>query len=109
MCDFKPGDEVQVIAVGSESGRFIAVGQIHTIREVSPLRDGEGRNYANIHGETVGVKLVGIKAYRPNSVHTDGHFSPSLFRKLQRRDLSAWLETATDFEEPTRAPAVEPA
>ncbi|WBT04839.1 hypothetical protein PFY01_09245 [Brevundimonas vesicularis] len=109
MCDFKPGDEVQVIAVGPKSGRFIAVGQIHTIREVSLLVDGEGQNYANMHGETVGVKLVGIKAWKPNSVHTDGHFSPRLFRKLQRRDLSAWLKTATDFEEPTRAPVVEPA
>ena len=70
MCDFKPGDEVQVIAVGPQSGRFIAVGQINTIREVSPLVDGEGQNYANMHGATVGVKLVGIKAWKPNSFHT---------------------------------------
>ena len=36
-------------------------------------------------------------------------FSSLRFRKVQRRDLSAWLETATDFEEPKRAPVREAA
>lgn len=45
-------------------------------------------------GEVMGVKLAGVVAEKPNSVHKDAHFHPSLFRKVQRRDLSAWLKTA---------------
>ncbi|MFN4296770.1 MAG: hypothetical protein ACK4FB_07990 [Brevundimonas sp.] len=108
-CDFKPGDEVVVVAVGEVSGCFISVGQVHVVREVSLVHDEFGNPIAFDDGEKCGVKLVGIYAQRPGSVHRDGHFHPSYFRKVQRRDLSAWLETATDYEEPKvkRAPVKE--
>lgn len=109
MCDFKPGDEVVVVKTGPQSGLFISVGDIHVIREVSPVHDQDGIPCPWSDGVTLGVKLVGIAAAKPDSVHRDAHFHPMLFRKVQRRDLSAWLETATDFEEPKRAPAKEDA
>jgi|GEM_PF-2350412 len=109
MCDFNPGDEVVVVKVGPQSGLFISVGDTHVIREASLVHDQFGIPCPWGDGEAWGVKLVGIAAVKPNSVHRDAHFHPALFRKVQRRDLSAWLETATDFEEPKRAPAKEDA
>lgn len=109
MCDFKPGDEVEVVKVGPQSGLFISVGQMHVIREVSPTTDQSGTPLPWVDGERMGVKLAGVVAEKPNSVHKDAHFHPSLFRKVQRRDLSAWLETAatdTDrWDKPIKAPA----
>jgi len=32
-------------------------------------------------------------------------YAAALFRKVQRRSISQWLETSTDFEEPKRTPA----
>lgn len=109
MCDFKPGDEVEVVKVGPQSGLFIAVGQQHTIREVSPMIDQYGRPHNWADGEALGVKLVGIKAAKPGSVHTDAHFHPSLFRKVQKRNdrltLEAFFTVPGGFEEPKRTPA----
>lgn len=104
-CDFKPGDEVVVVRVGPVTKLFIAVGEHHVIREVSPLYDQYGQPYTSTQGETVGVKLEGIFAHRPGSVHRDGHFSPRQFRKVQRRDLTEWLATKSTIEEPKRTPA----
>lgn len=94
MCDFKPGDEVEVVKVGPQSGLFISVGQVHVIREVSPQRDQHGAIVSWDDGEVMGVRLVGVVAPKPNSVHKDAHFHPKLFRKVQRRDIGAWLKTA---------------
>lgn len=109
MCDFKPGDEVQVVRVGEQSGLFISVGQIHVIRDVTVQTDQDGNLASWADGETVGVRLVGIVAHKPGSVHRDALFHPALFRKVQRRDLNAWLATTNTIEEPKRTPAKAPA
>lgn len=45
------------------------------------------------------LRLVGVRN-RPGKVWAQG-----LFRKVQRRDLTAWLATENTIEGPTRAPA----
>jgi len=102
MCDFKPGDEV--VCVQDESVHWnissgLTVGAIYTVADVFEDKVGYDQFRRDI-----GIRLV--------EVAPPGRFSgfkASWFRKVQRRDLSAWLDTATDFEEPTRTPAVEPA
>lgn len=109
MCDFKPGDEIQVVKVGKQSSLFISVGQIHVVREVALQRDQYGNVAAWDDGETVGVKLVGIVARKPDSIHRDALFHPALFRKVQRRDLNAWLKISVGNTDrlDKRAPAKE--
>lgn len=106
MCDFKPGDEVVcIIAVpmpwqahlGYGDLVGIAVGEHYTVAHVGPDPfDGEIVVFLNETGNF-------------NDDGVDCGYYPLRFRKVQRRDLSAWLETAADFDEPTRAPIVEPA
>ncbi|WP_292229363.1 hypothetical protein [Brevundimonas sp.] len=55
-----------------------------------------------------GIAVVRLAGFH-NLPSVDGFYAACQFRKVQRRDLSAWLETATDFEEPRRAPQKEPA
>lgn len=73
------------------------------------MHDGYGVAVPWDDGEVVGIKLAGIVAAKPNSIHRDAHFHPRLFRKIQRRDLSAWLQTAatdTDhLDKPIKTPA----
>lgn len=92
-CDFKPGDEV--ICVSTPPNRHchsVRSGSRYFILAVSaPGRFSEPSVHVGCENE-MGGRLW----------HHAKHFS-------KRRDLSAWLETATDFEEPTRAPVVEPA
>lgn len=104
MCDFKPGDEVVCVDAFVCEGKQpeVEVGGVYEIVRVYPIpqwmtesRRWVGRGPA----PTVAVFVRG---------HAEG-YPAQWFRKVQRRDLSAWLETATDFEEPTRAPVVEPA
>lgn len=109
MCDFKPGDEV-ICVVGAAphtiNGRTyeLIVGQAYTIAAVAAAgqrtdmgRIGSGEPHVQLvefgHVET--PKVWGVLASR--------------FRRVQRRDLSAWLETAatnTDrWDKPIKAPA----
>ncbi len=108
MCDFKPGDEVVCVdAVGSKFTRLgyappLVEGQTYEISDIFEVRTALS---GKLSGQ-IGVALAGLE-WGVNGVR--GAWTPSRFRKVQRRDLSTWLETATDFEEPTRAPVVEPA
>lgn len=92
MCDFKPGDEVVCVNDSDWSPQTFQPrrGQIYTISEVVEDR---GR---------VGIGLCEAR-------DTDDLFAPRNFRKVQRRDLSAWLETAaTDtnhLDKPIKTPA----
>lgn len=102
MCDFKPGDEVVCIAVpdGVENLGFwrqlfyrspVSVGRVYTVSDISR------------RGDLVLIRLKGVRNATPSH-----WFAAHWFRKVQRRDMSQWLETATDFEEPKRAPAKTP-
>lgn len=95
-CDFKPGDEVVCVAVGSRSGHYIVVGERYVLREVDLIRDSFGQPL----DDRVGVRLVGITVFKAEGF--EGKFSASLFRKVQKRDLTAWLGQTTTFEEPKR-------
>ena len=104
MCDFKPGDEVVFIGDPDEQ----------------PI---EG--YADCT-----VKLVRGAVYRCTGLFDDGvvctccghslwvtlveggegdEWSACSFRKVQHRDLNAWLATENTIEEPKRTPAAAPA
>lgn len=93
-CDFKPGDEVVCVAVkrvpADYEGTRLRVGSVYVVEQVL-LWNGDA-----------GVVLVGH-----HSTHPTGAYLARAFRKVQRRDLGAWLETATDFEEPRRVPKKE--
>lgn len=94
MCDFKPGDEVVCVSstfhtYGEDAADiFPTKGQVYTVH--SFVSDDEG----------VWVVLCEVLSHL---------YDPSLFRKVQRRDLSAWLETAatdTDkWDKPIKTPA----
>lgn len=95
MCDFKPGDEVVCVY----QGPWIDL-------DTGLVTDGPP------FGEVCLVDGVEIDKGRAG-LFLRGHGSESyvarLFRKVQRRDLSAWLETAaknTDaLDKPRPAPA----
>lgn len=90
MCEFKPGDEV--VCVDSKPRHHSHTGLVencvYIVKRVRPARFCSG-----IVVDVVGVIPPG-----------DGFF-PDRFRKVQRRDISQWLETATDYEEPKRKKA----
>ncbi len=106
MCDFKPGDEVVCIITAPmpwlahldyDELIGIVVGEHYTVAHVGPDPfDGEIVVFLNETGNF-------------NDHGVDCGYYPLRFRKVQRRNVSAWLETATAFEGPTRAPAAEPA
>lgn len=75
------------------------VGAVYTIAEVRP-----DERTAECPEIPPGLALVLVEL--PNN---RGSYPAECFRKVQRRDLSAWLATSTDFEEPKRAPVTEPA
>lgn len=99
MWDIKPGDEVVCVngdwsypKDGSDQPeRCPTEGTTYTVTEVQI-------------GPVSGGLFVGLEEFDDVFLWNAEHF-----RKAQRRDLHAWLKTATKFEEPTRAPAVEPA
>lgn len=107
MCDFKPGDEVVCVDIGPSKcgGRWggdLVKGQVYTVWGITP--------YTDFYGDH-GVALVELDAPdRPDCPELQ-FFAAWRFRKVQRRDLSAWLETAaknTDaLDKPRRAPAKE--
>lgn len=91
MCDFKPGDEV--VCVNADHAPALSTGSKYVVTYVGPGRT---------HGPWVSVEGV-FAAGRL------GLWAPSRFRKVQRWDLSAWLETAavdTDhLDKPIKTPA----
>lgn len=78
MCDFKPGDEVIYVgpikptAMTIQSG--LEVGSIHTVISV------ETHALFGYVGIRIAARPLPVMAYS--------------FRKVQRRDLGAWLSTA---------------
>lgn len=79
MCDFKPGDEVVCVDANQ--------------RDFRPVNLTEGAVYkiafVGWHQYGVFVRLVGVSA----SCGAPGFYA-SRFRKVQRRDLAAWLKTS---------------
>lgn len=95
MCEFKPGDEL--VCVSSLFGPHV-VGAQYTVAAV-------------IASGTVTDRFLfiedAIQLHELPWVENDEEwgFAPGCFRKVQHRDLSAWLRTATKFEEPKRKKA----
>ena len=91
MCDFKLGDEV--ICVNADHAPALSTGSKYVVSYVGP-------------GQTPGpwVSVEGVLA-----AERLGKWAPSRFRKVQRPNLSAWLETAatdTDhLDKPIKTPA----
>lgn len=106
MCEFKPGDEV--VCIRSEHGRegmtFTVAAYVQE-KSVIPSDHFSGlvatKNYVQLN-ELPWVDKLWMKGNRKTL--TWGYDAAS-FRKVQRRDLSAWLKTATTFEEPKRKKA----
>ena len=100
-CDFKPGDEVVCVDAQMTPGcgywAGLVDGRIYTVART--MASPSVPMQAN-------VLLVG-HPNRHRATGVDHGFRASRFRKVSRRDLSAWLETSTDFEEPKRSPAKE--
>lgn len=97
MSDFKPGDEVVCVAGRDPRGLATTASAV--------FEEGVVYVVANVilwRGE-VGLVIAGMP-----SDHPSGAYGARFFRKVQRRDLSAWLATATKFEEPKRAPVLQP-
>lgn len=104
MCGFAPGDEVVCVSKGNHPDwRFVAVGETYTVGTVYPP-DEDCPDW--------GIDLVEVPVdatvefdFQAGEIWIATGFDARHFRKVQRRDLTEWLSTATDFEEPKRAPA----
>jgi hypothetical protein len=104
MCDFKVGDEVVCVDDSTPS---------HGVYYWNPVVVGTVYRVAwvGLRPDFVGDTVIGLAGH-PNRHWLSGYdygYFPHRFRKVQRRDLSAWLETSTDVEEPKRAPKQVPA
>lgn len=102
MCDFKPGDEVVCVdAAPANCPGFrndkaqvnIVVGLIYTVESVF------------ISNTRLGITLTAPETKWTMRQGGDGGYNAARFRKVQRRDISQWLETETDYEEPKRKKA----
>lgn len=89
MCDFKPGDEVVCVDDAQRDMGFMPM---------VGIRKGETYTIAGIGvwpGDDVSptVFLVEVRN-AANLEDLDCGYAPDRFRKVQRRDLSAWLKTS---------------
>lgn len=90
MCDFKPGDEVVLFRAIDYSplvAASVSVGSVYTVRAVVKGFRGGVEVPGLILIELEGADWGGFGGMR-------GAYRPQYFRKVQRRDLSAWLETS---------------
>lgn len=90
MCDFKPGDEVvlfRAIDYAPNVAASVTVGSTYTVRAVVPgVRHG---------AEVPGLVVIELEeADWGGFGGMRGAYRPQYFRKVQRRDLSAWLKTS---------------
>lgn len=93
MCEFKPGDEVVCVRSDHNSPCLTHKGCVYVVSGIVKAR----KRYAlALHGVDNGAPFGPPYFY--------GH-NPDRFRKVQRRDLTAWLKTATKFEGPKRKKA----
>lgn len=108
MCDFKPGDEVVCVDARSRNETLwpspLVEGQTYVVsRLVTTSRTLSSCMCAH-EATDVFLMLAGL-----TSPSITGGFHPTRFRKVQRLDLSAWLETAatdTDhLDKPIKTPA----
>lgn len=103
MCDFKPGDEVVCINDGwlGRAPRWMFWTRTRPV-------DGPVKGHHYIV-RRVAVGTCEISSRKAVGVELEGPWNhawrPSNFRKVQRRDLSAWLSTENTIEGPVRAPA----
>lgn len=104
MSEFKPGDEVVCIENEGWDWSYFdmtkpTIGEVYTIQAVRP-----DEPTAECPDEPLELALLLVEM--PNLL---GSYPAQCFRKVQRRDLSAWLETAatdTDrWDKPIKAPA----
>lgn len=93
MCDFKPGDEV--VCIARLTRERAPAWKFWTRYDRRPVPFGSEALIvtATTFGESESMPELGEIAW----VKIQGHspwFDASRFRKIQRRDLSAWLKTA---------------
>lgn len=104
MCDFKPGDEVVCVddsrPLDRAPGPYPVAGGVYKVRGF----DGNGPDEQGFFG-----LLVDGLGHRIDPIFGLIGWRHTRFRKVQRRDLSAWLETAatdTDhLDKPIKTPA----
>lgn len=95
-CDFKPGDEVVCIDDGPQWDRYdcpLEKGESYVVLRVIDHVAADGSSYSLVVG--------------PSSLHHTGAWSPSRFRKVQRRTSGLTVESFLtikpgQFEEPKR-------
>lgn len=105
MCEFKPGDEVVCVDIVPKPGRVLTglvKGATYTIGRIGPSDNPDYRH-------EIVVFLVDARNDAGGAWSFDTGYSPSRFRKVQRRDLSAWLKTSIGNTDKLdkRAPAKE--
>lgn len=95
MCDFKPGDEVVCVVPGNwvkRAPKWMFWSRITPASWTGPRKGDHGvviQLQIGIHPQS-GREIVLIELNRwPGLV-----FNAAAFRKVQRRDLSAWLKTS---------------
>lgn len=93
MCDFKPGDEVVCV----DADEPLVLGQVYICRIIQKAA-----------GAFCSAGCPFVLACSVEGVDVDD-FCTCTFRKVQRRDLSAWLATTNTIEEPKRTPTKAPA
>lgn len=97
-CEFKPGDEVVCVDVVPLPGKAVTglvEGRIYTVSHIGP---SEHPGYS----QEITVFLVETRNDAGGLVPFDAGYLPQRFRKVQKRDLTAWLGQITTFEEPKR-------
>lgn len=85
ICDFKVGDEVVCVDAGRRDAREVPLikSHVYVVSDLAETADG------------IGVNVAGIDIF-PDA------FDPDRFRKVQRRDIHAWLATENTIEGPLR-------
>lgn len=87
-CEFKPGDEVVCVSHDADDGcGMIPFPPIGHIGSITSIGEGHGGFWMTLHNWPT-HPAVALEAEN--------------FRKVQKRDLTAWLGQTTTFEEPKR-------
>lgn len=105
MCDFKPGDEVIcIIGEVSVAQARLEEGRVYTVADIVPLTWANGKTDPN----DIRIQLVEA-TWDTGYPHIPGAYHPRRFRKVQPRDLSAWLKTAVTDTDHLNKPIKTPA
>ncbi len=106
MCEFKPGDEVVCVdAKAVKRPTNLVEGQIYTVSAVvRPMS-----RHRVVVDETRWLIELAETEWDTGFPGLRGAYRPERFRKVQRRDLTAWLETSVGNTDKLdkRAPAKE--